>query len=132
MATSVSDWQKTTEMTLPSGNVINLRRVALLDLIAQGGVPDTLSGLAVELVAKSQVKLDAGQLRQYEQIVNLVVRAAAVSPPVTDQGGPDSLAVRDIDWVDRVQIFNWTNGAATALRPFRGDARGPAKPFNAS
>jgi hypothetical protein len=133
MATNVKEWKKTEEMILPSGNVVELRRVSLMDLIAQSSIPDTLSALAVEVTtAKAGPKLDANQLRQYEQVVNAVVKAAVVSPAITEQGGADSLAVREVDWVDRIQIFQWANGAATALRPFRGQPGGTQKPFNAS
>ena len=130
MATRAQEWKRTEEMTLPSGNTAVLRRVALIDLMVQGGIPDTLSPLAVEVATKTQMRLEAGDLRQYEAIVNIVVKAAMVEPKAADQGGPDCLAVREIDWLDRLEIFRWANGATTVLRPFRG--KGPAKPFNAS
>ena len=76
------------------------------------------------------MRLSREQLTQYEGVVNLVVKAAAVEPRVDDQAGPECLAVREIDWIDRVQIFNWANGVTTTLRPFRGN--GQTRAFDAS
>jgi len=128
MATNATNWQRDFEMTLPSGNVIRLKRVSLLDLIVAGSIPDTLSARAVEMVSQTQArKLDAAELRQYENVVNLVVKAAAVEPRVADRSGDETLAVTEIDFVDRVQIYNWANGAANSLRPFRDQPDGAQK-----
>jgi len=128
MATSAAQWKRDFEMTLPSGNVIRLKRVSLVDLIVQGAIPDTLSARAVEMASQTQQrKLSADELRQYEGVVNLVVKAAAVEPRIADRASDDALALPDVDFVDRVQIFNWANGALHSLRPFRDDATGPQK-----
>jgi hypothetical protein len=120
MATILSEWKHTHEMTLPSGNVVELKRVALMELIAQGGIPDTLSGLAAEVSTKERVQgLSFDDLKHYVGVINLVVKAAMVKPKAADYAGPDTLVVSDIDYVDRVEIFKWVNGAATTLRPFR-------------
>lgn len=130
MPTSVKDWKRTEDIELPSGNVARLKRVGLLDLIGQGGIPDTLSPLVTEVASKKTLQLDFGSLQQYEALVNVVVKAAMVEPQVADEAGPETLAVRDIDWLDRQHIFQWANGAANELKPFR--QAGPAKPFNAT
>jgi len=130
MPTSAKEWKRTEEMTLPSGNVVRVKRVSLMDLIVQGGIPDTLSPLATEVATKTQMKLEPGDLQQYEAVVNLVVKAAVVEPQVADQAGPETLGVREIDWLDRLEIFKWANGVATTLRPFRGER--PPRPFPAS
>lgn len=133
MATSATEWQTSIEMTLPSGNVAKLRRVALIDLIVQGGIPDTLSGRAVEMANQTkQRELDKKELLEYEAIVNLVIKACMVEPKVADRAGDGSLSVSEVDFIDRVQIFNWANGSVSSLRPFRGDATGKARTFNAS
>lgn len=133
MATNIKEWQKTAEMTLPSGNVVQLKRVGLMDLIAQGNIPDTLSGLATEVATKDKLRsLSAEELAEYVNIINLVVKACAVSPKIADAATEDTLAVTDIDFVDRVEIFSWANGVANSLRPFLGQPRRKARSFNAS
>lgn len=122
MVTSINEWRdsRIKEMTLPSGNVIKLKRAGLMDLIEQGGIPDTLGPLAAELASKQQVKiLNVDELKRYVEIVNLVVKASAVEPRVSDEPGDNSLGVREMDFTDRVQIYLWANGVATTLRPFR-------------
>lgn len=126
----VGQWNLTHEMTFPSNNVAEVKRVSLMDLIVNGGIPSQLSTLATELATAENMKLTSEQLKEYEEVVNLVTKAAFVKPAVTDTGGGDSVAVRDIEWVDRVQLFNWGNGVTTLLRPFRPE--GKKKRFTAS
>lgn len=108
---------------------MKLKRVGLVDLIAGGRIPDTLSALAAQVVSKSNLKqLSVDDLKQYAEIVNQVVIASAEEPKVTKAaGGDNTLGIGEIDWVDRVQIFNWANGAANALRPFRPEPERAAK-----
>lgn len=124
--TSITDWRNSRFklFILPSSeNVIKLKRVGLFDLVVQGGIPDTLSGMALEMVNKEKLKsLSAEQLKEYEQVINLVVKAAAVEPKVSEKATDQTLGVREIDWIDRVAIFDWANGAANQLRPFRPEA----------
>jgi len=129
MTTSAGEWKHSHEMKLPSGNVIILKRIALIDLIAQGRIPDNLSALAVELSTKDRVVLTGDKLKDYEDAVNVLVKASAVKPQVADIADDDHLAVRSIDWVDRVQIYYWCNGVTTLLRPFRSESE---RTFNAS
>ena len=128
---SASEWKRTHEMTLPSGNTGEFKRVALMDLIAQGGIPDTLSGLAAEISNKDKIAaLTVEDLKKYVGVVNIVVKAAFVTPKVADVAGPDTLAVSEVDYVDRLEIFKWANGAATTLRPFRPESQ--KRTFDAS
>lgn len=123
------EWKKTHQMTLPSGNVAELKRVALADLVATGGIPDTLAGLATELSTKNQLNgIDVEGLRQYVEVVNQVVVACMVEPRVSLAGG-FGLNITDVDYVDRLQIFRWANGVAHTLQPFLEEAQArPAKP----
>lgn len=124
MTTSIEQWRESRlhEMTLPSGNVMKVKRLGLMDLISQGDIPDTLGPLAAELASKQQVRaLSLEELKRYADIVNLVVKAAAEEPKVTDQPGPATLGAGEIEFVDRVEIYKWANGGATTLRPFRGE-----------
>lgn len=118
--TSIKEWRNNSSklVTLPSGNVMKLKRVALAELIGLGRIPDTLTGLAVTLINKSTT-LTAEQLKEYVEIVNIVVMAAADEPKVARTASDNTLGIDEIDWVDRVQIFSWGNGAASSLRPFR-------------
>ncbi len=119
--TSITDWRNSRFklFILPSGNIIKLKRVALIDLIAQGEIPDTLSGLAANVVSKSNLStLSVEDLKRYAEIVDIVVLAAAAEPKIARTGSDEALGIDEIPWVDKTQIFAWCNGLASALRPF--------------
>lgn len=119
------------EMTLPSGRAVLIKRVSLMDLIEQGGIPDSLSGLVAELANREKTRsLEMEELRRYIDVVNITVKACMVEPEVRDTPGEDHLGVSEIDFVDRTAIYQWANGSAAALRPFRGERK--ARTFHAS
>lgn len=123
--TSIEDWKCNHVMVLPSGNVIELRRVGLMDLIYQGGIPDTLTPLAIELATSDKITrgFKEEDLKNQLDIVNIVLKASAVNPRVADRHGEDSLGVDEVEYFDKVQIFNWANGVTTTLRPFRPEQK---------
>jgi hypothetical protein len=113
------------EYELPSGNVAMLKRVSLVDLVEQGGIPQTLTGLVVEMAQKQQLRqLSLEELHDFADVVNLVVKACFIDPVVADEPTEHSLGVREISFVDRAEVFRWANEAAQRLRPFRGKSEG--------
>jgi hypothetical protein len=123
MATDIKAWRETlsSEYELPSGNVARLRRVGLVDLAEQGGIPETLSG-QVEAMLKQQqgaARLSIVDLKQFAGAVNLVVKACFVEPRLADVPGEDCLGVTEIPFVDRAEVFRWANESTVKLQPFR-------------
>jgi hypothetical protein len=113
------------EYELPSGNVAMLKRVSLVDLVEQGGIPQTLTGLVAEVAQKQELRqLSLEELHDFADVVNLVVKACFVDPAVADEPTEDALGVREISFVDRAEVFRWANVAARQLRPFRGKQEG--------
>lgn len=125
----LNEWRKNRDegeaFELPSGLVMRLRRVSLLDLAEQGEVPAPLVGMVEGLLKRDRVELDLEEFAQYGEVAGLVLRAAAVDPPVADDPGPGVLGVRELGMNDRLAVFNWANEAARALRPFRPEAEEP-------
>ena len=126
MATDIKAWRETLtqEYTLPSGNVARLRRVGLVDLAEQGGIPDTLSGQVEALLKQQQgvPRLSLADLKQFAGAVNLVVKACFIEPRVADVPGEDCLGVTEIPFVDRAEVFRWANENAVKLAPFRRES----------
>lgn len=118
----VKQWRKnlTTKVTLPSGNVAALKPVNLMDLVRQGDVPDTLSGLIVDLLdnAKPQ-SMSLEDLRQYGDVIDLVCKACFVDPALADVASETALGVDEVSFADKMTVFQWANAGATELRPFR-------------
>jgi hypothetical protein len=121
--TDVTTWRKKRQegelVTLPSGLVVRRRRVHILDLAVQGKIPAPLVTLAAEMVSATRRKLDLDGMQRYADVVNLVVKAAMVEPPVGDEATEAQLAVDEMEMLDRLAIFNDGNVPTRPLRIFR-------------
>ena len=107
--------------TLPSGLVMRLRRVGLMDLAALGEVPTPLVGLVETLLQRDEVELSLEDFARYGEVAGLVVKAAAVDPPVGDEPDEGQVGVGELPMADRMAVFNWANAASRVLRPFRAE-----------
>jgi len=127
MTTDVKAWRagQVVAYELPSGNVARLKRVAVMDLVEQGDIPDTLSGMVADLVDETLGKrktLSVEDLRRFAEVVNLVAKACFVEPPLGDEATEEQLAVAEVAFVDRAEVFRWANQPTRQLRPFRVEA----------
>lgn len=111
------------EVVLPSGLTVQLKRASLEDLVIGGGIPDTLSSLVGELMEGNEFKMGANKLNEMIGIFNVVVRACMVNPPVADRPSDTHIGIDEISFADKQAIFDWANGDAKALRPFRGERK---------
>lgn len=119
--------------TLPtSGLKFHMKQVGLEDLILQGNIPDSLSGLVERVmdsgdkeIAASDVFQGSGDLDMVAEMYAVVIKACVVFPPVADEADDEHLAISEIPFKDREAIFNWANGDAEALKPFRPEPEGP-------
>src|SRR5258708_3993255 len=96
------------ELTLPSGLVVTVQRVSILDLLEQGALPKPL--LSEIKTAREKTKtsengddgkaeFDLTQLEkfpEYSELINLVVRAAVVEPPIADEPDDEHVGIREI------------------------------------
>lgn len=106
---------------LPSGLEIRVRRAGLLDLAERGDIPQTLRPKINEMMqgADGQTpRITLEQFAEYAQVINLVAAACIVAPAELD--------VSELDYADRMALFNWANDMETAgLQLFRGEQEGP-------
>jgi hypothetical protein len=119
--TALASWRaaRSTTLTLSSGLVVLVRRVTIIDLAAQGRIPTPLLAQVEALVNGEQ--LASGNLASLEAaapIIDLVARAALVSPPVADVADDDHISLDEIPILDRLAIYNWAQGEAAVLAPF--------------
>lgn len=126
--TSGATWRKPrTEgevVTLPSGNVARLRPVALDQLIISGKLPDLLTPIAAKsLWTETDTSTIADQVetaKGFAELVNLVVPLAMMEPRiVADPQADDEIAMDDIEFSDKIAIFQLATGGSTVLRAFR-------------
>ena len=107
--------------TLPSGLDVTLRRVDLLDLAVQGGIPAPLMKAADKMLIGTNVAVQ--DFEAAEPVINLVVKACVVDPGVGDEGGGDQGSARELPVKDRLAIYNWANSGVAQLQDFGGEAR---------
>lgn len=123
---NLEEWRKQRQQgedaTLPSGLVVQLRQVSMLDLAAKGQIPQTLKpqidALMQNGVKITKVSLDA--MSKFVGVIDLVCEACLA--------GPDGLKVEELTYQDKLAIFSWANEMAGKLEPFR---RQEAEPLGA-
>lgn len=106
-------------MQLPSGLVVKLRRVSLMDLALRGDVPTPLAAQVNTILDKGLQSLTVENAPKHAATINLVVKAAVLEPRVGDEADAETLAVDELPWVDRLAIFRDCNRYAEVLKPFR-------------
>jgi hypothetical protein len=127
--TSAAEWRKPREegiiIPLLSGRYARIRPVALDSLIAAGEFPDLLTNLAASTMFKEETveTISQGDMaKNYSDMINIVVPAAFVEPRVAPDGrepSEDEISLDDIDFADKVTVFNLATSGARALEIFR-------------
>ena len=113
---------------LPSGCVARLRPVALDVLIQNVTIPDLLSDLAAkslwEETASETIAADPKLALQYMQLINCIVPAAMLEPVIVESPSAENeIALDDLDFTDKLSVFNLAIGPVEALRRFRDKQR---------
>jgi len=120
------------EMTLPESQLkFKMKHIGLQDLILQGDIPDSLSGLVERVMRAGDKEItaadifgDTTDLTMVAEMYATVIKACVVHPPIADKPDEDHLGISEIPFADREFIFNWANEEAAALSSFRGDTEG--------
>lgn len=129
-ATPGSAWRRPREqgeiVTLPSGNVARVRPVAVDALLAAGRIPDLLSGVAAKTLwtetDTATIAEQAETAKHFADLINLIVPLVMLEPRVVDNPeGDEQIALDDIEFSDKIAIFQLATGGSTVLRQFRLD-----------
>jgi len=116
-------------VTLPSGNVARLRPVALDRMILSGSLPDLLTPLAAKTLWTTTDEAEIGNqielARGFVDLVNLIVPLAMMEPTIVEDPQTDSeISIEDIDFGDKVAVFQLATQPATFLKAFREQQAG--------
>lgn len=126
--TSGAAWRRAREegevITLASGNIVRVRAVPLDHLITSGRIPDILTPIAAKaLWTDTEASVVADQVevaKGFVELINLVVPAALLTPRVVETPtADDEISLADIDFQDKLTLFNLATGGAAMLRQFR-------------
>lgn len=104
--------------TTPTGLQIKVRRCSLMDLAEQGSIPAPLTGMVDAIFDQQDHSLTVDDVPEFIKVINMVVKAAVVDPPVADQPDETHVGLQELPVVDRLAIYNWANRPG-ALIPFR-------------
>jgi hypothetical protein len=103
--------------TLPSGLDVRLKKVALLDLVHGGQIPQTLQAPVAEILKrKPDAAVEMADLERFGKVLDLVAAACIVEP--------EGLDPSELPAADKQAIFNWANQVAGKLEPFRSRQSG--------
>ena len=127
MSERLSQWKAATaprEVQLSNGLTATIRPVRLENLVLSGSVPLTLLRQAQALKPRKDGTFREEDALEMAGVIDAVVMAAVVDPPLTRDGSDNSIALYDIPFTDRVKLFEEANRPATAIQPFRGQPDG--------
>lgn len=128
VVTSGASWRQARQagsvVMLPSGNVIKMRAVPLDQLIITGQLPDLLTPIAAKSLWTTTDEKEIGNTldlaKGYIELVNRIVPMAVVAPKIVDRpAADDEIELLDLDFGDRVAIFQLATQPAGVLAEFR-------------
>ena len=126
---NLQEWRErrkeTQDFLTPSGLVVKLKRLTLLDLVEQGEIPVPLAGIVNRLLQEN-VELDVDNHPEFAPAIDLVARACIVDPLVADEPDEKHLGIKELPAKDRLAIYTWANQESTLLLPFRQEPEEPA------
>jgi hypothetical protein len=121
-------WRKSREegyvISLPSGNSAKLRPISLDLLVMHGKIPDMLTPIAAKSLWVETSTEEIGRERdlsaKYIELINLIVPLAMIDPKVVESPqADDEISLEDLDFMDKLAIFNLVTQPADMLRSFR-------------
>jgi hypothetical protein len=111
------------ELELPSGMKVWVKDVSMMDLMLTGKLPENIIEFADEAEKLGKVEIDLKKIvksgTDFNLMLDTVVLAAVVEPPILEKGDDDHLGLDEINGDDKMAIFNWANREVEQLRPFR-------------
>lgn len=142
--TSVSSWKKQAQsplLTLPSGNVMRVRKIGLQALMKTGIMPNSLMSYADKAVQKGKkqevtdqdmvaILQDEKQVKEIATFMDEVTILCAEEPAVhrlPEEGvekDDDLLYVDEVDEEDKMFLFQVVTGGTTDVETFRAEHAG--------
>lgn len=109
---------------LPSGRIAKLRPVALDQLLKAGKIPDMLTPITARSIwletESSQIADEAELSKKFIELIDFIVPLAMLEPKVVeDPKKDDEISIDDIDFMDKLGIFNLATQPSEMLRNFR-------------
>ncbi len=127
---TTAEWLKKADeiytLTLPSGVVVKVKKLNLVDLAITGYIPFELITSSIK-TAQTLSSTDKWEAISKEDLSNIVemfdkaIQLAVVEPKVTADGANDTMPVSKVPFADKFYIFSNVvdTRSAEILKPFR-------------
>lgn len=124
MAIDLTTWraQRQSQLTLPSGLVVTVRRVDLIDLAAQGQIPTPLLDQIQAHLTDNAGRFQIADLALLGELPTIIARAAIIDPPLAETGDATHLGLDELPMQDKLAILTWAQQGVAPLATFPGDA----------
>ena len=132
---NLAEWRsrRLHELELPSGLPVMVRDVDMTDLVLTGAIPNTLIELLgdtdTQKLSEEEVgkKMLAENKSDFATLLTVIVKAALVEPAIGDTPDETHIMLDELSFADKMEIFNFINREASAVRPFREGTAEPAE-----
>lgn len=116
--TSGKQWRRGSLIQLPSGNVVSLRKVDPMMLVAAGDdIPNVLSNKVAAMIegreTDTNIELNAATIKGLIPVFNMLCKSAFVNPSIVDVLDPnrdDQITIDDVDFTDKMFVYSWCFG----------------------
>lgn len=126
---NLQEWRNTqlSDVTLPSGLTVTVKKVDLLTLVMEGSIPATLLTKAKDNAAGGKTAtLDLSEVPELKGALDAYALATIVSPPIVPGAGDDEhLGLDELPGTDKLALFERANAGVNALAGFRQEAGQP-------
>lgn len=124
---TLAEWRarRLHELDLPSGLQVKVRDVDMTDLVLTGAIPNTLIDLLGSDETQKQSEAEIGKKMlgenksDFATLMSVIVKAALVEPAIGDVPDETHIMLDELSFADKMEIFNFINRDANAVRPFR-------------
>jgi hypothetical protein len=119
---SLQDWQQSLfhDHVLPSGLAVTMRKVSLLDLATEGGIPAPL--LALISGEQKEIEFKGEQMADVLKAFDITAKASLVEPEAIEGRSTETqVGLKDLSFQDKEFIFEKANEDVMKLKPFRGE-----------
>ncbi len=123
MSNDLAQWRagRLRSETLPSGLQVTIKRVEMLDLVADGAIPLPLLGMAEQFASGETLTVGLADWPLYAPLINAIAKAVLVDPPAADAPDEAHLGVTELPMSDRIALFMMALGDTQRVATFRGE-----------
>jgi hypothetical protein len=125
---NLNEWRKRREEERPrkafdiDGMRLVVGHVRVDDMLFEGEIPTPLPGMLTQDGEKPRIDMARAtkqELQNLSRAIAIVVKAAAIDPPVADEPSETAIGIKEIPARIRSDIFAWCASEVAAMEKFR-------------